>query len=125
MRNRFVQIRIKFFSLCFNCLQSIFGEEIIELFQHESHPGINRRLFAFASRGFQTKLEIVDDRHQPLQQRSVRIFTRFFFFAGTALFIIFKVGLAAQCKIAKAVEISLQTGHRILCFASLRLGCSR
>src|SRR5437762_13968670 len=90
MRNRFVRIWFEFFSLSFNCLQTIFSEEIVELFQHESHPGINRRLFAFASRGFQTKLEIVDDRYQPLQQGSVRIFNRVFFFASTALFIIFK-----------------------------------
>src|SRR5438094_2924787 len=40
MRNRFVQIWIEFFSLGFDCLQSIFCKEIAELFQNQSHPGI-------------------------------------------------------------------------------------
>ena len=68
MRNRFVQIWIEFFSLGFDCLQSIFCKEIAELFQNQSHPGINWRLFAFVPSGFQTEFEVIDDRHQPFQQ---------------------------------------------------------
>ena len=44
--------------------------------RESSFAARNPRLFAFASRGFQTKLEVVNDRHQPLQQGSVRVFSR-------------------------------------------------
>src|SRR6266487_7098319 len=56
MRNRFVQVWIEGLSLCFDGLQSVFGQEIAELFQYDSHPGINGRLFAFPFRGYQTEL---------------------------------------------------------------------
>ena len=38
MRNRFVQVWIEFLAYCFDWLQSVFGQEIVELFQDEVIP---------------------------------------------------------------------------------------
>ncbi len=121
MRDRLVQVRIEFLSLCLDWLQSIFGEEIVELFQYESHPGINGRLFAFPFRCLETKLKIVHNRHQPLEQRAVGVFDRLFFFARRALFVILEVGLASQREVAKPIEVGLQASRRILHFTLLRV----
>ena len=52
--------------------------------------------------------------NEPLEQRAVGVFDRVLFLARSALLVIFEIGLAAQCQIAKTVEIGLQTGHRIV-----------
>src|SRR6266536_1703889 len=97
-------------------LQSILGQKIIELFQDERHSGINWRSFASASRGFEAELEIIDNGHESLQQRAVRVLDRVFLFACSALFVILEIGLAAQREIAKPVEVRLQHGHRVIRF---------
>ena len=66
------------------------------MFRHESHPRINRRLLSFPFRGFETKLKIVHNRHQPLKQRTVRVLDCLFFFASSALLVILEIGLAAE-----------------------------
>src|SRR5207249_5759885 len=67
MRNRLVQVWIESFAFRLDWLQSILGQEIVELFENESHSGINRRLFAFSFGSFQTKLKIINNCHQPLK----------------------------------------------------------
>jgi hypothetical protein len=107
MSNRFVQVRIEFLSNCFNRLQSIFGDEVFQLLEHETHPGKNRRLLAFATRRLQAELEMIDNRDQSLEEILVGVFDRVFFFSGATLFVIFKVGLTAHGKVAEPVQIGL------------------
>src|SRR6266404_235874 len=107
MSNRFVQVRIEFLSNCFNRLQSIFGEEVFQLLEHETHPGKNRRLLAFATCRLQAELEMIDNRDQALEEILVGVFDRIFFFSRATLFVFFKVGLTAHGQIAEPVEIGL------------------
>src|ERR1700732_1700380 len=109
-----MQIRIEFPGDGVDRLQSIFSQEIVELFENQTHARIDGRAFAFAARGGKAKLKIIDNCDEPLEQRSVGVLDRFFLFACVTLFVILEVGLAAQRQVAKAIKIGLQTGHRIL-----------
>ncbi len=69
VRDCFVQIRIEFLADRIDRLQTIFGQKILELFEHQTHARIDWRFLAFASGGLQSELEIVDDRNEFFEQR--------------------------------------------------------
>ena len=124
VRDGFVQIGIEFLPDRFDRLQTMIGEKIVELFQDQAHTGIDRRLLAFAARGFEAELEVVDDRDKFLEQPRVGELDPLFFFAGATLFVILEVGLAAERQIPKAIEIGLHTRHGIIAvFSRSRRRC--
>src|SRR2546423_9354503 len=104
MGDRLMQIGIEFFADRFDRLQTVFSEKILKLLEDKAHPGINRRLFAFAASGFQSELEMVDNRNQFFEQALVRIFDRIFLFASGSFLVIFKVRLSSHREVAKTVE---------------------
>ena len=76
-----MQIRIEFLGNRVDRLQSIFSQEIIELLENQTHARIDGRVFAFAAGGGKAKLKIIDNRDESLEQRTVGVLDRFFFFA--------------------------------------------
>src|SRR5436305_15003132 len=75
---------------------------------------MNRRVLALLPSGGQSELEIIDNRDQAFEQRTIGILNPFIALAGGALFVILKVSLSSQCQIAKAIKIALQTRNQIL-----------
>src|SRR5438552_19073352 len=72
--NRFVQVRIKFFSFRLARLQAVYAQYIVKVFQDERDSGVNRRVVAVAVGRFETALKIADNDHQSLERRAVREF---------------------------------------------------
>src|SRR2546423_7036313 len=122
VRDGFMQIWVKLFADGFDRLQSIFGQKILELFEDETHSGIDRRLLPSTLCRFQPKLEIVDDGDELLEQALVRVVDRLLLVARAALFVILEVGLTAHRQVAKTIEIGLQTGDRIVAVSLFRSG---
>src|SRR5256885_1517004 len=120
MCDGFMQVGIKPFANSFDRLQSILSQKILELFEDETHPGINRRLLAFTLCRFQPELEIVDDGDELPEQALVRVFDRLFLIARASLFVILEVGLTAHRQIAETIKIGLQTGDRIVAVSVCR-----
>ena len=59
-----MQIWIEFPGDRVDRLQSILSQEIVELFENQTHARIDGRAFAFAARGGKAKLKIIDNADQ-------------------------------------------------------------
>src|SRR6266571_1411537 len=116
MCDRFVQIRVEFLPHGVDRPKTIIGEKLIQLFEDKIHPGIDGRVFALLAHGVQTKLEVIDDGDESLEERAVRVFDGFLLLTSAPLFVILEIGLTPERQIAEPVKVGLQTGHRVFGF---------
>src|SRR5581483_4657824 len=112
--DRFMQIWIEFFANGLNRLQAAVDQQVLKLFQDQTHPGINRRVLPFRASRFKTELKVIHDGNQFFEQILVGVLDRVLFFPGGTFLEIFEIGLASHGQIAKAVDVGLQTGNRLV-----------
>ena len=79
---------------------------------------------AFAPRGGEAELEVVEDRDEALEEGGVGVFDRVVLVARGAFAEVVEIGLAAQREVAEAVEIGLQLASDRRCRQSLRVGAT-
>jgi hypothetical protein len=121
MRDCLVQIGIELLALGVDWLEAVVAEKISQLFQNHAHPGVDRGLYSFSLRSGKTKLEIIDNRDEALEERAVGVFDRVFFLARGPLLEVIEIGLAAQSEITEAIEIGLQADKGIIAIVLSRL----
>ena len=109
-----MQIGVKLVAYGVNRPKAILGQKIAQLFPNHAHARKDGGIFPFIAGSGKPQLKIIDNRHEPLEQGTVRIFDGIIALTRGALFVILEICLGPQCQIAKTIQIGLQTNNWII-----------